>query len=406
MAAREGAKLKILQLVKTSIGATWALRQMRELVRLGVEVHVALPPGGPLVPAYEAAGVVVHPMQLDFPVERLWQCPEVFRELRNLVAQIEPSIIHSHFVGTTLTMRLALGKKHSTPRIFQVPGPLHLEHPFFRQAELFTASRADYWIGSCRWTCEKYRKSGVPQDHLFLSYYGVDLNNFTASDKGKLRRELKVDSRAKLVGMVAFMYAPKRFLGQTRGLKGHEDLIDAVAICLKANQDVVCVFIGGAWNNASSYERRVRAYAKKRLGARAVFLGTRNDVSELYPDLDVVVHPSHSENVGGAAESLLLAVPTIATNVGGFPDLVSDGETGWLVPARSPDRLAKTILEALRDPRDANNMAVQGQRRARELFDVKENARQVMDIYRTVLSRHEETTKRVNDLCSRRVATA
>ena len=42
--------MKVLHLVKTSRGASWALRQMRELKRLGVDVHVALPPGGPLVP--------------------------------------------------------------------------------------------------------------------------------------------------------------------------------------------------------------------------------------------------------------------------------------------------------------------------------------------------------------------
>ena len=45
--------------------------------------------------------------------------------------------------------------------MFQVPGPLHLEHPLFRTVELASASGSDFWIGSCRWTCERYRGSGI-----------------------------------------------------------------------------------------------------------------------------------------------------------------------------------------------------------------------------------------------------
>lgn len=380
-------KLKVLHLVKTSVGAKWALLQMRELVKLGVEVHVALPPGGALLAEYKAAGITVHPVQLDFPIQRPLNCLAVFAELRNLVSSVAPHIIHSHFVGTTLTMRLALGKTHPVPRIFQVPGPLHLEHPFFRETELLTAGSSDYWIGSCQWTCERYHKSGISQERLFLSYYGTDLDKFASPKKGKLKKELGIDENIKLVGMVAFMYAPKKFLGQTRGLKGHEDLLDAIEICLKAEQNIIGIFIGGAWNHANAYENQVRAYGKKQCGNHAIFLGTRKDVVELYPDIDVAVHPSHSENVGGAVESLLFNVPTIATNVGGFPDLVRHNETGWLVPARNPVQLAETILEALRAPVCSQEMAIRGQNLARHLFDIRKSAEQVLEIYNTVLSK-------------------
>jgi glycosyltransferase involved in cell wall biosynthesis len=387
--------MRILQLVKTSVGATWALRQMRELVKLGVEVHVAIPGDGPLVSQYKSAGVVVHPLQTDFPVRNLWTCGQVFSEFKALVADINPEVIHSHFVGTTLTMRLALGKKHPTPRIFQVPGPLHLEHPLFRWAELATAGKQDYWIGSCNWTGDRYRRSGVSNKRLFLSYYGVDLDEFKSHKTGKLRAELGVHPDTKLVGMVAYMYAPKRLLGQRRGLKGHEDLIDAVALCVKTEPNILCVFIGGAWNNAHAYEARLRAYGRKVLGERAVFLGTRSDVSELYADLNVAVHPSHSENAGGAVESLLLAVPTIATNVGGLPDIVRNHQTGWLVPACSPAQLADAILEAVRDPQGARQKSLKGQELVRELFDVRDNARQVLEIYRKVFAEAWEPSSEI-----------
>ena len=378
--------MRVLHLLKTSVGATWALRQMRELVQLGVEVHVALPPEGSLIPRYKAEGVVVHPLQLGLPVRELWRIPKVAREMRSLIAYVGPDIIHSHFLETTLTARLALGKSHCVPRIFQVPGPQHLEHAFFRRAELLTAGRSDYWVGSSEWTRNRYLKSGISGDRLFLSYYGTDLDKFMYHKKGKLRKLLGTDTNTKLVGMVAYIYRPRLYFGQIRGRKGHEDLIEAMSMVSEKIPNSRCVFVGGAWNNAFSYEKRVRAYAKKHLGDRAIFLGTRDDVPELYPDFDVAVHPSHSENVGGTVESLLLAVPTIATNVGGHPDLVRHGETGWLVPPKNPARLAETISTALQNPVPLRQMASRGQMLARQLFDVKITAQQVFEIYSTILS--------------------
>jgi glycosyltransferase involved in cell wall biosynthesis len=361
---------------------------MRELARMGVDVHVAMPTDGPRVPEYEAAGIKIHPLQTDLPVLRPQRAPALFGQVRELVRSVAPDIIHSHFVGTTLTMRLALGRGHPIPRIFQVPGPIHLEHPFFRRAEHATGGPPDYWIGTCKRTCDIYRGLGVPEERVFLSYYGTDMDRLRQYPKGKLRAELGVGEETLLVGMVAFLYAPKRYLGQTRGLKGHEDLIDALALALPREPRIMGVFIGGPWGRSHAYEQRVHQYARERLGDRAVFLGTRDDVPQLYPDLDVVAHPSHTENVGGAGESLLLAVPTIATDVGGFPDFVIDGQTGWLVPAKSPEPLSAAVLEALRDPDEARARARRGQEMARRLLDVKNTAVEVFQIYERILQTH------------------
>jgi glycosyltransferase involved in cell wall biosynthesis len=82
-------------------------------------------------------------------------------------------------------------------------------------------------------------------------------------------------------------------------------------------------------------------------------------------------------------------VPTIASNVGGLPDLVKHQETGWLVPSKSPAHLAAAIREALQHQQRAREMAAAGQQLARQLFDVKQTARQVSHIYQTVLAKGE-----------------
>lgn len=371
------------------MGASWSVLQIRELVRLGIEVHVALPDGGPKVGKYAEVGAVEHLMQTDFPIRAPWRFPLLANRFRDLVSEVRPDLIHSHFVGTTLTMRLCLSRMSNIPRVFQVPGPLHLEHPLFRNAELATASAADYWIGSCRWTCDRYRQSGVAADRLFLSYYGTDIQTYAPRSPGKLRRELGLGPECKLVGLVAYIYAPKHYLGQTRGLKGHEDLIDAFKICLESDPNLRLVLVGGAWNGATAYEKSVRSYAQRQCGDRVIFLGTRYDVPDIYADLDLAVHPSYTENVGGAVESCLAGVPTIATRVGGLPDLVRDGVTGWLVPPRDPPALARAIRDALSDPLEARKRGEAGYQLARELFDVRQTAHEIVEIYQTLSAKRQ-----------------
>ena len=143
--------MRVLHVVKTSDGASWAASQAEVLVRSGVEVHVALPSDqGRTVAAWRRAGAHIHIADLSLPLSRPHQIAETLKRTRRLVDEVQPDIIHSHFVTTTLTLRLALGRNHRIPRVYQVAGPLHLEHWHTRQADLRTAGEADYWIASSR----------------------------------------------------------------------------------------------------------------------------------------------------------------------------------------------------------------------------------------------------------------
>ena len=89
-----------------------------------------------------------------------WNWP-VFDAIRRLVPHVPPDLIHSHFVTTTLALRLALGPDTPTPRLFQVPGPLHLEHALYRRMELSSAGPSDYWVASSDYIRRIYVRYGV-----------------------------------------------------------------------------------------------------------------------------------------------------------------------------------------------------------------------------------------------------
>jgi hypothetical protein len=146
--------MRILHLVKTTRGATWALRQMRELVKLGADVHVVLPSCSGNAPDYSASGITVHPVDLDLFLKSLVTFPRQVHKFNAVLKKIRPDLVHSHFYSTTLLMRLAM-RHNCIPKLFQVPGPLHLEHGFFRTVEMGLADRHDFWIASCEWTQKK-----------------------------------------------------------------------------------------------------------------------------------------------------------------------------------------------------------------------------------------------------------
>lgn len=376
--------MKTLHLIKTSVGASWALRQTTELVKLGLEVHIALPPG-PMVEKYQQAGVTTHVFDPALDVKRPWRNISNALRLRKLVKTLSPDFVHSHFVATTLLMRFALIGL-STTRIFHVPGPLHLEHSIFRRLDLWTGGKHDYWLASCLWTKNKYLSCGIPQNRVGLAYYGVNESDFhfSADIEGTLRQDLNIDTSTFLIGMVAYFYAPKPYLGQTRGLKGHEDLIDAMALVAKQQQDIKCVFVGGPWGNTQAYYTQVQQYAQQHAPGLCVFLGMRKDVPKLYPQFDLAVHPSHSENVGGAVESMYAGVATLTSDVGGFPDLVKDGETGYMAPSKNPQMLAEKILEAIADPNERARRIANASVKVAEVMNVEHNAKQVLAFYQQI----------------------
>ena len=318
-----------------------------------------------------------------------WRLTTALRKCRDLVETVQPDLIHSHHVGPTYVLRLALGKRSRIPRVFQVQGPLHLEHAIFRGLDTSLAGPQDHWIATSHWIREKYLHLGIEDERVFFSYLGVHLPPYKGTRTGRLREELRIAPGTPLVGLIAYIYGPKWFLGQRRGIKGHEDFIAALRMVSKIRPDVRAVIIGGPWGNAARYEERLRKLATRSCNGYLKFLGSRSDVPVIYPDMDLAVVPSLSENVASTSiEAFLSGVPVVATNVGGLPDIVQDPKTGWLIPPKRPAALARAILDALERPEETRRRTAAGQELARKLFDVERTAREVAAIYEKIAARH------------------
>lgn len=378
--------MRVLYVVKTNDGAFWAFEQAKKLKELGIDIIAVLPfANGGYAENYKQCGINVIAADLSLPILRPWQLFSRIKLIKNLINQIKPDLIHCHFVTNIMMIRLALHKK-GPPRIFQLPGPLHLEHFLYRKLEILLSDSRDFWAGSCKKSCEYYLREGIARERVFLCYYGGygDKAEKYAPAQGRLHKQYNLPSESRLIGMIAYFYKPKYHLFQFRGIKGHEDFIKAISIVLKKHSDVRAFIIGGVWKNSHKYMSRVIKTAKRQCGDNIIFTGHKNDLTDIYRELEIAVHPSISENLGGAAESLAAGVPTIATDVGGFPDIIKDFKTGLLTPPHNPEKLTDKIEYLLENRQLASEMAAKGQTLVRQKLSLDRCADDVLSMYKTV----------------------
>ncbi|HHT9147253.1 MAG: glycosyltransferase, partial [Candidatus Brocadiaceae bacterium] len=124
------------------------------------------------------------------------------------------------------------------------------------------------------------------------------------------------------------------------------------------------------------------------LEKHVLFLGMRNDVPEIISCSDLFVLPSVNEGFGVVLlEAMAMKCPIVATNVGGVPEVVLDGETGILVPPRDPVQLARGIIRLLKDRPLAFQMAECGYQRLEACFDIRETVSKTEHLYKELLER-------------------
>ncbi len=124
------------------------------------------------------------------------------------------------------------------------------------------------------------------------------------------------------------------------------------------------------------------------LADRVRFLGERADIDRLLPGMDVFVLSSREEGIPNALlEAMAAGRACVATAVGGTPEVLRDGETGWLVPPGSPGALADALEQALTRPGEARRRGEAARRAAREELSIEAMVRRHEEFYEHVAGR-------------------
>jgi glycosyltransferase involved in cell wall biosynthesis len=211
---------------------------------------------------------------------------------------------------------------------------------------------------------------GVPESKIRVIHNGRNLDRYAlvnSTRRAEIRAALGLRNEPTLL-TVARLDAQK----------GHQHLIDALAILARRYPNVTALLAG-----EGPLEAALRTQcAASGLSDRVRLLGYRRDVPDLFAAADVVVLPSLYEGLPLVAiEAQAAGRPMVATAVDGTPEVLINEETGLLVPAANPDALAAAIARFIDNPELASRLGAQGREFVRANFTVQRQLEQTVALY-------------------------
>jgi glycosyltransferase involved in cell wall biosynthesis len=354
---------------KTILETYRAIDPARFRLHLGVFVTRHETGDTPFVKAAREYGMPVHLIRGFNQYD-----PRMISRLARLVRALGIDIVHAHEVKSDVITYLA-SRLHRVPTVTTLHGWIGngAKQRAFIALDRRVVRGFDRVIAVSGPIREQLLESGVPPAKLRLVHNAIVVERY--------RRSGRRGFLAELIGRP--LPAPViASIGRMSPEKGHADLVEALGLVARRGRAVSAVLAG-------------EGPERSRLAARVRELGLEQSVhlpghvaqpERLLEETDLAVLPSHTEGLPNAAlEALIMGVPVLATRVGGTPEVIADGETGRLVPPRSPEALADAIVDFVADAAPWQRMAERGREVVERQFDFQSRTRRLEMIYAELL---------------------
>ena len=193
------------------------------------------------------------------------------------------------------------------------------------------------------------------------------------SARTRLEEAFGIPPESRIVGVIA----------QLIPRKGHALLLDCLPDVIARHPEIRVLFFG-----RGPLERALRRQiAERSLGNRVQLTGFRDDLAELLPGLDLLVHPALREGLGVAVlEAMSASVPVVASDAGGIPDIVEHERSGLLFAAGGHGGLRHGMLRLLGDEALRQSLGRAGRERVATEFSIRRMSRRYVEVYNRVLN--------------------
>jgi glycosyltransferase involved in cell wall biosynthesis len=221
---------------------------------------------------------------------------------------------------------------------------------------------------------ELIERDGLRVDRVAAFPIGLDVEYFRpATPDRDLREELGLPKGHLLVGLISYL----------RSYKGHEYFIEAARI-LAAKRDDTAFIIVGEGPEELPIRRLIEQLG---LSDRIRMLGFRQDLLNVFRSLDIFAIPSvEGDTIPQVLmQALAVGIPVVSTTVGSIPDVVIDGETGFVVPPRDASALARRIETLLDEAGLRTRMGVQGRSLVERTYSIDKMLDRMEAVYKGLL---------------------
>ena len=213
------------------------------------------------------------------------------------------------------------------------------------------------------------KKSRLEVKKFVTIYSGVDISKFSPSPLNE------TNHKHPTIGTVARLDEPK---------KGLIYLIEAISL-IKKDIPHCQLILAGDGPSRNILENMVR---NKKLNENVKFLGFRRDIQNVLSQIDVFALPSLWEGLGNVLlEAMAMEKAVVATMTGGIPEIVIDGETGFLVSPGDSSALANAIVKLLKCYETRIQMGKAGRKRVKENFTIEKTVERLEKIYDELIKR-------------------
>ena len=218
---------------------------------------------------------------------------------------------------------------------------------------------------------------GMNEDQIHVIPNGIVVPPLgEAPGDSPIRREFGIHPKAPVIAVVSRLNPGK----------GIEYFLHAVQTVIKRYRGAKFLIVGASYFNPQYKPSLEKLAQDLGLQDHVIFTGERNDVQQLLREANLVVLPSLSEGFSNVIlEAMAAGLPVVATNVGGNPEIVRDGKTGLLVPARDAGALAQGMIRLLEAPDLARQYGKTGHERVSKHFSLASTIRSTEDLYMTLL---------------------
>jgi L-malate glycosyltransferase len=304
-------------------------------------------------------------------------------QVRRAAARVGAQLLHANSIRAGIVCGLA--RPRATPIVVHVRDCLPPGAVSSASMRLIAAT-ATTIVANSAYTARSVL-AAAPRATVEVVHNGIDLDRF---DPRRIDREA---SRAQhgapgslLLGVVA----------QLSPWKGQDTAIRALALLRDQGIDARLLLIGSArfvdratrYDN-QAYVRELQALASElRVAERISWLGEREDVAELIAGLDMLLLPSREEPFGRAViEAMALAVPVLATEVGGPAEIFEDGREGFLLTPGDPAEWARAAAVLAADAELRARMGAAGRELVERRFTRSRHVEQILGVYERALAR-------------------
>lgn len=304
---------------------------------------------------------------LNIKGNRIWHLPKIVIQLIQILKREQIDILHVHMMQATIVGAIAARLSNTTILVTRhySPGPSHsgsngVGRKFMLQIDRYFTKSMKTVLAVSDHVRRELLAWGVEPQSVELVHNGIDIDSFDA-------QKPEVRSASGLIENDRFVIGT---IGSLTKRKGHRLLLESferVRITMP-NVDLVIVGEGPERESLESFA------AERGVADHVRFLGFRSDIHSILAGFDLYVHTAEQESFGIVIlEAMAAERAVVARSIGGIPDIVVNGETGFLTDGNSK-RIAETICGVLTNPQLMQKMAVAGRQRVVSHFDIRNTA--------------------------------